>query len=135
MRKIQSTIRSMPMKHLGFSLFGEHYSMVRSTAGTIREPSYAGLIRDAGRFVMHPELHDVLDEIGTLIIGHDSIIYGWADFTCSIARSHAPGSDLSREDMIALLHQAVDIPWELYEGLAVGRGDGAGMSSTRPSVH
>lgn len=61
MRKIQSTIRSMPMKHLGFSLFGEHYSMVRSTAGTIREPSYAGLIRDAGRFVMHPELHDVLD--------------------------------------------------------------------------
>lgn len=110
MRKIRSTITRMPMKHLGFSIFNEHYSMVRSTSGTIREPSYAGLIRDAGRFMMHPELHDVLDEIGTLIIGHDSIIYGWADFTCSIARSHAPGSDLSREDMIALLHQAVDIP-------------------------
>ena len=56
----------MPMRHLGFSLFGEHYSLVRSTDGTIREPSYAGLIRVAGRFVMHPELHDVLGEIGSL---------------------------------------------------------------------
>lgn len=55
MRKIQATIRNMPMRHLGFSLFGERYSLVRSTAGTIRDPSYAGLIRDAGRFLMHPD--------------------------------------------------------------------------------
>ena len=37
MRKIQATIRNIPMRHLGFSLYGEHYSLVGSTAGRIRK--------------------------------------------------------------------------------------------------
>ncbi|MEX0770248.1 MAG: hypothetical protein WD035_05920 [Balneolaceae bacterium] len=77
LRKVQHTIKNMPMKHLGYYEFNEHYSLVTYDTTTIRMPSYYGLIREAGTYFILPELHQLMEDIGSLIIGEDSIIQGW----------------------------------------------------------
>ena len=113
LRKVQHTIKNMPMKHLGFYEFGKHYSLVNYNTGTIRTPSYYGIVKEAGRYVILPELHSLLDEIGALIIGQDSIIDGWAEFTARAA-SRAEGVEpVSKEKMLTVLTRAVDVPRDI----------------------
>lgn len=115
LRKIQHTIKGMPMKHLGYSVFNEHYSLTKYSTSTIRTPSYYGLISEAGDFFIHPDLHQVLEDIGTLIIGQDSIIDGWADFTTTAARRSSGTPPLSKEKVLTVLTKAVDIPRDVSQ--------------------
>ncbi|TVQ67627.1 MAG: hypothetical protein EA360_01870, partial [Balneolaceae bacterium] len=69
LRKLQQTIKKMPMKHLGFYEFGRHYSLVTGEVKTIRTPSYYGMVKESGRYCILPDLHRLMDEIGALIIG------------------------------------------------------------------
>jgi hypothetical protein len=46
LRKVQKTITSMPMKHLGVSVFGRHHCLINARAGRITGASYGGLITE-----------------------------------------------------------------------------------------
>ena len=109
-RKIQRTIKNMPMKHLGYYQFGEHYSLVNYETETIQTPSYYGLVTEAGSFFMLPELYTLLDEVGSLIIGQDSIIDGWAEFTSKAAKRAVGVEPIPKEKMLSVLTRAVDVP-------------------------
>lgn len=115
LRKIQHTIKGMPMKHLGYYEFQKHYSLVDYDTSTIRTPSYYGLVKDAGQFFMQPELHDLLEEIGALIIGEDSIIQGWAEFTAQAARRAESVKPVSKEEVLTVLTKAVDVPRDIRQ--------------------
>lgn len=81
-RKIQRIIINMPMKYLGVSQFGEHYSLVRKVQlGKIEKVTLYDLIYDAGSFEIHEDLYDVLLELGPIIIGSESILESWASFS------------------------------------------------------
>ena len=114
-RSIQKTIKGMPMKHFGYSRFGEHYSLVKpvSKRNTIRNPSFTGLIEQAGYFAILPELHDLLNDLGALIIGEDSIITGWAEFTYNAARRNEHTETLPKEHILSILSHSVDIPRDI----------------------
>lgn len=108
-RKLQQTIKNMPMKHLGFYEFGHHYSLVKYETSKIKNPSYYDLIRDAGVFYIEPELHRIMDDVGTLIIGQDSIIDGWAEFTARASERAEGTKPVPKEKMLTILSRAVDI--------------------------
>lgn len=115
LRKIQHTIKNMPMKHLGVYEFGEHYSLVRYDTATIKTASHYGLIKEAGRFFIKPGLHALMDEIGALIIGEDSIIDGWAQFTAGAARRAEGVEPLPKERILSVLTKAVDVPRDISQ--------------------
>jgi hypothetical protein len=115
LRKIQKTIKNMPMKHLGFYEFGRHYSLVHYQTETIKTPSYYGIVKESGSFFILPELHRLLDEIGALIIGQDSIIDGWAEFTERAARRAEGVEPVSKEKMLSVLTKAVDVPRDIVQ--------------------
>ena len=110
LRKIQHTIKGMPMKHLGYSIFNEHYSLVKYDTSTIRTPSHFGLIKEAGTYSIHPDLHQLIDEVGALLVGQDSIIQGWAEFTYQAAKRNIGTEPLKKERILSVLTKAVDIP-------------------------
>jgi len=109
LRKLQDTIKNMPMRHLGVYEFGEHYSLVNFNTSTIKTPSYFGIVKESGLYFILPELHQLLTEIGSLIIGQDSIIDGWADFTVNAARRAEGVEPVSKEKVLTVLTKAVDI--------------------------
>lgn len=113
LRKLQHTIKNMPMKHLGFYEFGKHYSLVNYDTSTIRTPSYYGIIKESGRYFINPDLHTLLDEIGALIIGQDSIIDGWADFTARASGRATGVESISKEKVLTILTNAVDVPRDI----------------------
>ena len=114
-RKIQYTIKGMPMKHFGFSKFNRHYSLVKPDTGTIRTPSFSGLIKEAGSFSIRPELHSLLIDVGALIIGEDSIINGWAEFTYQAAKRNEDTEPVSKEHILSVLSRSVDIPRDISQ--------------------
>lgn len=115
LRKIQRTIKNMPMKHLGFYEFGEHYSLVNYKTETITTPSYYGVIKEAGRYFIYPELYHLMDELGALIIGQDSIIDGWAEFTANAARRADGVEPVSKDQILTVLTQAVHVPRDMVQ--------------------
>lgn len=117
LRKIQKTIKGMPMRHFGYSKFGKHYSLVKpvSKRNTIRNPSFKGLIEQAGHFAILPELHSLLNDLGALIIGEDSIITGWAEFTYHAAKRNESTKTLSKEHILSILSHSVDIPRDISQ--------------------
>lgn len=115
LRKIQYTIKGMPMKHFGYSKFNKHYSLVKPQTDTIKTPSFNGLIKEAGTFGIYPELHSLLDDLGALIIGQDSIINGWAEFTYNAAKRNEQTETLSKEQILSVLTQSVDIPRDIAQ--------------------
>jgi len=114
-RKIQYTIKGMPMKHFGFSKFNRHYSLVKPDTSTIRTPSFSGLIKEAGSFSIRPELHSLLIDVGALIIGEDSIINGWAEFTYQAAKRNEDTEPVSKEHILSVLSRSVDIPRDISQ--------------------
>ena len=115
LRKIQQTIKNMPMKHLGYYEYNRHYSLVTHDTNTIRTPSYFGLVSEAGCYFMNPELHGIIDEIGALIIGEDSIIDGWAEFTARAARRSEGVAPVPKEKILTVLTKAVDVPRDITQ--------------------
>ncbi|MEX0770239.1 MAG: HNH endonuclease domain-containing protein [Balneolaceae bacterium] len=115
LRKIQHTIKGMPMKHLGYYEFKKHYSLVNYDTRTISTSSYYGLIKESGRFFILPALHKLFDEIGALIIGQDSIINGWAEFTTMAAQRAEGVEPVSKEKVLTVLTSAVDVPRDISQ--------------------
>lgn len=102
-RKLCETIVRMPMQHMGFSMFGEPFSLVNARRGSVRGLSYGALLREAGELFVHPELHEVIDALGGLLVGDDSIVSGWASFTQALARRSEGDSLVSEADVLAVL--------------------------------
>jgi len=103
LRKIADTIYKMPMFHLGYSVFNEPYSLVHAQKGSIKGLSYGSLLKEAGDVYIHPELHEVIDALGGLLVGEDSILSGWASFTASISRRSEGAGVVSEESVLSLL--------------------------------
>lgn len=102
-RGICDTLVKMPMYHMGYSVFGEPYSLVRAKKGRITGLSYGSLLHEAGLLYIHPDLHEVIDTLGGLLVGDDSIVSGWASFTASLSRRTQGKTLISEASVLSLL--------------------------------
>jgi hypothetical protein len=88
---LKTTITTMPMKHLGYSVYRQHYSLFRDEGGGRRIPvdvpfNQELLIQDLGSFSFPKELFAVFQYLGSFITGDDSLLFQWAEFTRSASR-------------------------------------------------
>jgi hypothetical protein len=103
LRKLSETMVKMPMYYMGSSVFGEANSLVFAERGRIRGLSYGSLLDEAGWVYIHPELHEIINSLGGLLVGDDSIVSGWAAFTASVSRRADGGTSISQAEVLSLL--------------------------------
>lgn len=129
--KIADTITKMPMLHLGFSANGRDYSVVRPISKPIRNQvcdcfDNEFLRNSYGSYQISEAYLAPLKQLGAIIIGTESILYQWAEFTAGIKNSgvktekvlsliSTPPSDErdvkdAREHFLALLDKGEVLP-------------------------
>jgi hypothetical protein len=98
-RKIYKTITEMPMKHIGFSITHEHYSIFSFTPGYTRIRPYildvSYLIKNFGEFTIPLEYYQSFQLLGSFINGQDSLLFKWAEFSVNASKGR-----LSQEEVI-----------------------------------
>jgi len=90
--KLKTTITTMPMRHLGYSISRNEYSVFRYDGGASRlsgsgEISQDMLVKKFGTFSFPMELFAVFQYLGSFISGEDSLLYQWAEFTVNSEKS------------------------------------------------
>lgn len=103
LRKLSETIVKMPIYYMGSSVFGEPNSLVFAERGRIRGLSYGSLLDEAGWVYIHPQLHEIINSLGGLLVGDDSIVSGWAAFTALVSRRTDGAMSLSQAEVLSLL--------------------------------
>lgn len=103
MKRVRSTITSMPMRYLGRSLSTEEYSVFRyANRGPLRSGRRVDqkfLIAQGGTFTFRREPFEVFQYLGSFIAGEDSLLYKWAEFS---AKADKTGT-ISREKVLEKL--------------------------------
>ncbi len=84
-KKVARTITSMPMKHIGWSIHNQHYSIFQHSNGRIRrdtdEVGIQFLIQSFGEFSVPRDYYEAFKILGSFISGRDSIFVRWAEFS------------------------------------------------------
>jgi len=88
---LKITITKMPMKHLGWSVYQQYYSVFRDEGGGRRLPanipvSQELLLQNLGYFSFPKDLFAVFEYLGSFISGEDSLLYQWAEFTSAASK-------------------------------------------------
>ena len=88
---LKTTITTMPMKHLGYSVYQQHYSLFRDEGGGRRIPAGVPmnqelLVHNLGYFSFPKDLYAVFQYLGSFITGDDSLLFQWAQFTRSASK-------------------------------------------------
>ena len=84
MKKIRYSITRYPMKHLGYSVYKKHYpifSFIPSDKIPRQSVTRELLIQKFGRFSIPLEYFKVFNILGGFILGDQSILMQWAEFT------------------------------------------------------
>lgn len=104
-RSLRNTIANMPMKYIGYSVNGEHYSVYRKEAGpetvTQKEIDRKTIIQSNGWFSIPFEYYEAFKLIGSFVGGTDSILFKWAEFSV-----RADGGGLSVESVLQRILQS-----------------------------
>ena len=95
-KKIRSTITRNPMKHIGVSVYGRHYSIFQFQSKKVKEPATMDLnflVDQFGTFTFPEDYFTIFEHLGGFITGKNAILLEWADFTVRCDKS----GNLSRE--------------------------------------
>lgn len=103
---LKRTITNMPMKYIGYSVNGEHYSVYRKEerSSAIRGDNLdrRTIIQNSGWFSIPVAYYEAFKLIGSFVGGTDSILFKWAEFSV-----RAEGGNLNME---AVLQRILESP-------------------------
>jgi hypothetical protein len=91
----------MPMKHLGYSINNQHYSVFVPHKNKILKKDYLkygeieNIITDFGTFSIPVEYFEIFKLLGSFVNGQDSILFKWAEFSVNTS-----GNDLSIQKVL-----------------------------------
>jgi hypothetical protein len=105
-KSIRSRIIDMPMRHLGYSMNKEEYSIFTLPKTKLTIPSNIQvtpeqLIKHFGTFSINKDLAETFELFGGFIIGEETILSKWADFTLMVANNKR--IPLERGEILSLL--------------------------------
>lgn len=90
LRSLRDTITKMPMRYIGGSVNGLHYSIFQVHNSRVTLPKKGidikATIESFGTFSIPVDYYHVFKLLGSFIVGQDSILFKWAEF--SVAASH-----------------------------------------------
>lgn len=93
LRQLRQTIATMPMKHLGQSVFKNLYCIVKQPVlSNIPQLSPGQLspgwvVKNFGNFELRRDYFRAFQNIGGLLLGTDAILYHWAEFTARLQKN------------------------------------------------
>ena len=102
LRGLRDTIVDYPMKHLGFSVTNEYYSVFNFTKGKriLKQPVNPELlVHKFGKFSLSKDYFKIFYLIGGFISGEHSILNKWAEFTVRSDRTKT----ITLEKMLGVL--------------------------------
>lgn len=105
-KSIRERIIDMPMRHLGYSWHQKEYSIFtlpkrRLTLPRTMQISPEELIKHFGKYSIHRDLAATFESFGGFIIGEETLLSKWADFSLMVARNK--GIPLDRGEILSLL--------------------------------
>lgn len=83
-KRLRDTITQMPMKYIGRSITNDFYSIFNYENQKIKKKSNIDieiLIKDFGFFSLPIDYYEAFKILGSFIIGQDSILFKWAEFS------------------------------------------------------
>jgi len=91
-KQIRHTIKSMPMKHLGYSMYQQHYAVFQFQTKRYHSPEQSidrkFLINQLDSFTFSKNLYELFHYIGSFIAGENSVLTTWAEFTSNADRTN-----------------------------------------------
>jgi hypothetical protein len=100
LKKLRKTIVKMPMRYIGRSLSQDFYSIFHYEEETVLTNKHRidirSIIENFGRFSIPKEYYQVFVVLGSFIIGQESILFKWAEFSVN-----ASSKKLSIEKVIS----------------------------------
>jgi hypothetical protein len=89
LNKLRNTIKTMPMRYLGKSVYNTEYSIFNPNSYDLKrfpmgkdfDLSRTNIIQASGFFDIPLSYFEAFQQFGGFILGKDSIIYQWAEFT------------------------------------------------------
>jgi hypothetical protein len=112
-KKIRDTITKNPMKHIGFSIYGEHYPIFQYQTKRVNSPELFDLgflINHFGTYTFPKDYFTVFEHLGGFITGRNAILQGWADFTFKCAKN----TSLSVEQILNVILKTPTDDREVY---------------------
>ncbi len=105
-KSIRSRIIDMPMRHLGYSMNKEEYSIFTIPQAKVMIPSNISvtpeqLIKHFGNYSINKDLAETFEIFGGFIIGEETILSKWADFTLMVAKNKR--IPIERGEILSLL--------------------------------
>lgn len=97
-KKIRETIVNMPMRYIGSSISGGHYTIFNPEVPPTRVQSVSDitfLIESYGTFSIPVDYYNAFREFGSFITGQDALLMKWAEFSYK-----ASGKTLSVEKVL-----------------------------------
>lgn len=104
-KKLKDTITDKPMRHIGYSINNEHYSIFQFENAPMEPPIYLNveyLIQHCGAFSIPVDYYQAFKDFGSFINGQNSILFKWAQFS-----ANASPLDLKVE---FILHEVLESP-------------------------
>lgn len=125
---LSDTITRMPMKHLGYSVFREHYSVFRFYKRRGRPGAPAGgvdlgfLVHAFGTFTIPTEFYEVFRFMGSFLSGTDNLLFQWAAFTVNASNQRLSTEEALRYLLTSPVHEReVEDARRLYTRLVAQR--------------
>jgi len=124
--KLKNTIVRMPMRYIGQSVYGAHYSVYKTEAGGRTLP-ISGLDRNtiidrSGWFSIPVEYFEVFRLIGSFVGGQDSILFKWAEFSVGADKSLSIETVLDRVLQSPVTERDSAQSKDLYRGILKRQG-------------
>lgn len=112
-KKLKETIIKMPMKYIGYSIYGQHYQIFNFTSERVSSKFDAInsllLTQSFGRFSIPLDFYEVFEFMGGFISGSNSIIFKWADYSVKQIK------DVNYEQIIEQLTKSPVLERSVYE--------------------
>lgn len=103
LKSVRDTITENPMRHIGYSHFKEEYKVFTYEKGPmIRKkkiyPDNNFILENFGTYTISADLSEAFESLGSYLLGEDSIIQQWAEFTHRMSNKA-----IKTETMLSLL--------------------------------
>jgi len=107
-KSIRGRIIDMPMRHLGYSLNQQEYSIFtlpkrKSTMPRTMQVTPEELINHFGKYSIPKDLAATFEIFGGFIIGEETLLSKWADFSLMVANNK--GIPIDRGEILSLLQK------------------------------
>lgn len=105
-KKLKDTIVKNPMYYIGSSVNqgGEIYKYNKDAELNELQNTFSlnDVVKHSGTYSIPKHYHDVFKLMGSYILGMDSLIFGWAEFTVGVNKG-----DLSKEEAFSLVYNPI----------------------------